>query len=146
MLKFCPVLSRTAADSVVRVARGLWDQWGPRMPSILEWTVESLHEASDHPTTDERDQYTILDGLKLLSDEKCRSGVPEKVSELYLREWWVTNDNHLSRLRDRRSGLDRRLMIRRRYRDGHKCAGGTAETEAGGRRDPGSADSCGRSP
>ena len=24
------------ADSVVRVAKGLWDQWGPRMQSILE--------------------------------------------------------------------------------------------------------------
>ena len=30
------------ADSVVRVARGLWDQWGPRMQSILEFTVKTL--------------------------------------------------------------------------------------------------------
>ena len=117
------------------------------MPSILEQTVESLHEDNEHPTTDERDQYAIPDGLRLLSDEKCRSGVLEKVSELYLLEWWVIDDNYLCRLRDRRFGLGRRLMIRyRRYRDGHKCAGGTAETEAGGRQDPGSADSCGRSP
>ena len=27
------------ADSVVRVAKGLWDQWGPRMQSILEGGV-----------------------------------------------------------------------------------------------------------
>ena len=54
------------ADSVVRVARGLWDQWGPRMQSILEQTVKTLHEANEHPSTDEREQYTVLDGLKLL--------------------------------------------------------------------------------
>ena len=28
------------ADSVVRVAKGLWEQWGPRMQSILEQTVK----------------------------------------------------------------------------------------------------------
>ena len=35
------------ADSVVRVARGLWEQWGPRMQSILEQTVKTLHEANE---------------------------------------------------------------------------------------------------
>ena len=39
------------ADSVVRVARGLWDQWGPRMQSILEHTVKTLHEANEHSST-----------------------------------------------------------------------------------------------
>ena len=39
------------ADSVVRVARGLWEQWGPRMQSILEQTVKTLHEANEHPDT-----------------------------------------------------------------------------------------------
>ena len=34
------------ADSVVRVAKGLWDQWGPRMQSILEQTSR----ASTRPT------------------------------------------------------------------------------------------------
>lgn len=34
-------------ESVVRVCRGLWDQWGPRMQSILEHTVKSLHEANE---------------------------------------------------------------------------------------------------
>ena len=53
------------ADSVVRVARGLWDQWGPRMQSILEFTVKTLHEANK--TMDPDEQFTILDGLKLLS-------------------------------------------------------------------------------
>ena len=59
------------ADSVVRVARGLWDQWGPRMQSILEHTVKSLHEANLSRAVDE--QYTILDGL--------RTGLQRELSE-----------------------------------------------------------------
>ena len=77
------------ADSVVRVARGLWDQWGSRMQSILEQTIKSLHEANAHPDTDAGDQYTILDGLRLLSDGKFRGRVLAKVSDPYLLEWWA---------------------------------------------------------
>ena len=57
---------------------GLWEQWGPRMQSILEQTVKTLHEANEHPETDEGSQHTILDGLKLLSDRKFRDGVVEE--------------------------------------------------------------------
>ena len=74
------------ADSVVRVARGLWDQWGPRMQSILEQTVKTLHEANE--LMDGDDQYTILDGLKLLSDDDFRSRALSKVKDPYLLEWW----------------------------------------------------------
>ena len=77
------------ADSVVRVAKGLWDQWGPRMQSILEQTVKTLHEANEHPSTDADEQYTILDGLKLLSDETFKDRVLAKVSDPYLLEWWA---------------------------------------------------------
>ena len=77
------------ADSVVRVARGLWDQWGPRMQSILEQTIKSLHEANAHPDTEAGDQFTILDGLRLLSDGKFRGRVLAKVSDPYLLEWWA---------------------------------------------------------
>ena len=77
------------ADSVVRVARGLWEQWGPRMQSILEQTVKTLHEANEHPDTDQDSQHTILDGLKLLSDRKFRDGVLARVSDPYLLEWWA---------------------------------------------------------
>ena len=77
------------ADSVVRVARGLWDQWGPRMQSILEQTVKTLHEANEHPDTDEHRQYTILDALPLLSLDAFRERVLEKVSDPYLLEWWA---------------------------------------------------------
>ena len=77
------------ADSVVRVARGLWEQWGPRMQSILEQTVKTLHEANAHPATAADDQHTILDGLPLLSDDGFRSQVLEKVSDPYLLDWWA---------------------------------------------------------
>ena len=76
------------ADSVVRVAKGLWDQWGPRMQSILEQTVKTLHEANEKTNADE--QYTILDGLKLLSDDQSfKDAVMAKVSDSYLLEWWA---------------------------------------------------------
>ena len=76
------------ADSVVRVAKGLWDQWGPRMQSILEQTVKTLHEANERTNADE--QYTILDGLKLLSDDQnFKDAVLAKVSDSYLLEWWA---------------------------------------------------------
>ena len=63
------------ADSVVRVAKGLWEQWGPRMQSILEQTVKTLHEANEQVEAER--QYTILDGLRLLSNDP------------YLLEWWA---------------------------------------------------------
>ncbi len=75
------------ADSVVRVAKGLWDQWGPRMQSILEQTVKTLHEANEQVEAEQ--QFTILDGLKLLSNEPFRKDVLKKVSDPYLLEWWA---------------------------------------------------------
>ncbi len=75
------------ADSVVRVAKGLWDQWGPRMQSILEQTVKTLHEANEQMEAEQ--QYTILDGLKLLSDDEFGKQVRKKVSDPYLLEWWA---------------------------------------------------------
>ena len=75
------------ADSVVRVARGLWDQWGPRMQSILEQTVKTLHEANEQVEAEQ--QHTILDGLNLLSNEPYRKEVLKRVSDPYLLEWWA---------------------------------------------------------
>ena len=75
------------ADSVVRVAKGLWDQWGPRMQSILEHTVKTLHEANERRA--ETEQYTILDGMRLISDGRFRAEVLGLVSDTYLLDWWV---------------------------------------------------------
>ena len=77
------------ADSVVRVAKGLWEQWGPRMQSILEQTVKTLHEANEHPTTDADEQHTILDGLRLLSNDPYRNSVLARVNDPFLLEWWA---------------------------------------------------------
>ncbi len=77
------------ADAVVRVARGLWEQWGPRMQSILEQTVKTLHEANSHPLTEREDQHTIIDGLRLLADDPYRNTVLTRVSDPYLLEWWA---------------------------------------------------------
>ena len=74
------------ADSVVRIARGLWDQWGPRMQSILEQTVKTLHEANE--SRDAGEQYTILDALRILADDNFRADVLEEVNDPYLVEWW----------------------------------------------------------
>ena len=75
------------ADSVVRVAKGLWDQWGPRMQSILEQTVKTLHEANEQVEAER--QHTILDGLRLLSNDPYRNSVLTKISDPYLLEWWA---------------------------------------------------------
>ena len=80
-----PDRDRTA-DAVVRVAHGLWEQWGPRMQSILEHIVKSLHEANTQRDPGER--YTILDGLRLLSDDAFRGGVLAQVRDPYLLGWW----------------------------------------------------------
>ena len=74
------------ADSVVRIAKGLWDQWGPRMQSILEQTVKTLHEANE--SRDAGEQYTILDGLRILADDEFKAAVLAQVNDPYLVEWW----------------------------------------------------------
>ncbi len=51
-------------------------------------TVKTLHEANER--MDAGEQYTILDGLKLLSDDKSfKDTVLANVSDSYLSEWWA---------------------------------------------------------
>ncbi len=78
-----------AADSVVRAARGVWEQWGPRMQSILEHVVKTLHEYNSHPDTGEEEQLTILDGSRLMSDRKFRRTVLRRVRDSFIVEWWA---------------------------------------------------------
>ncbi len=86
------------ADSVVRVMHGLWEQWGPRMQSILEHTVKSLHEANEQMEADR--QYTILDGSLLISDARFRREVLAKVNDPFLLRFWAKD--FLSWSRERR--------------------------------------------
>ena len=57
------------------------------MQSILEFTVKTLHEANE--SMDPDDQYTILDGLRLLSNDPFRNAVLTRVNDPYLLEWWA---------------------------------------------------------
>ena len=86
------------ADSVVRVMHGLWEQWGPRMQSILEHTVKSLHEANEQ--LDQDRQHTILDGSLLISDARFRREVLSKVNDPFLLRFWAKD--FLSWSRERR--------------------------------------------
>ena len=83
-----PDRDRTA-DSVVRIAHGLWEQWGPRMQSILEHTVKALHEYNRHPDTRREDQMTILDGQRMLADLEFRKQVLKRVDDAYINDWWL---------------------------------------------------------
>ena len=56
-------------DGIVRVAKGLWEAWGPRMQNILEHTVKSLHEANASTSMDPAQQYTLLDAQTVLADD-----------------------------------------------------------------------------
>ena len=78
-----------ATDNVVQVVKNLWEQWGPRMQSILEHTLKSLYEANRHPSVRPDRQYTILDGLHLLSDNSFRKQALSKVADPYLVRWWA---------------------------------------------------------
>ncbi len=61
---------------------------GPRIQSVLEHTVKSLHEYNSHPDTSEDRQCTILDGLRLLSDLEFRRQVLRRVADSYIVGWW----------------------------------------------------------
>ena len=75
-------------DGVVRVTKGIWDTWGSRMQNILEHTIKSLHEANSHQDTPRDKQYTLLDGMRMLSEDDFRATVLEKVHDTFLLRYW----------------------------------------------------------
>ena len=76
-------------DTVVRVAHGLWDQWGSRMQAILEHTLKALYEANRTLPRDE--QYTLLDARLMLTDESFRYEVLRRVEDPYILDWWQSD-------------------------------------------------------
>ena len=79
----------TTVDTIVRVARALWDQWGGRMQTILEHTLKALYEANKTLPRDE--QYTLLDGRLMLTDEGFRNGVLRRVRDPFILNWWQSD-------------------------------------------------------
>ena len=76
----------TTVDTIVRVARALWDQWGGRMQTILEHTLKALYEANK--TLPRSEQYTLLDGRLMLTDEGFRNEVLRRVRDPFILDWW----------------------------------------------------------
>ena len=79
----------TTVDTIVRVAHGLWDQWGSRMQAILEHTLKALYEANRTLPRDE--QYTLLDARLMLTDEDFRNKVLRRVRDPYILDWWQSD-------------------------------------------------------
>jgi len=79
----------TTVDTIVRVARALWDQWGGRMQTILEHTLKALYEANK--TLRREEQYTLLDGRLMLTDEGFRNGVLRRVRDPFILNWWQSD-------------------------------------------------------
>ena len=111
------------ADSVVRIAKGLWDQWGPRMQSILEQTVKTLHEANESRDTGE--QYTILDGLRILADDDFRADALAPVQTRL--SYYASSKRARAILGQSRSTIDMRRVIH----DGGVLLVSTAQGKAG---------------
>ena len=59
--------------------------------------MKSLHEANSSPLTAADRQHTILDGLRLLSDDDFRKGVLKRVDDPYLLEWWGQGGSRFQR-------------------------------------------------
>ena len=79
----------TTVDTIVRVAHGLWDQWGSRMQAILEHTLKALYEANRTLPRDE--QYTLLDARLMLTDEDFRNNALRRVRDPYILDWWQSD-------------------------------------------------------
>ncbi len=79
----------TTVDTIVRVAHGLWDQWGSRMQAILEHTLKALYEANRTLARDE--QYTLLDARLMLTDETFRNRALRRVQDPYILDWWQSD-------------------------------------------------------
>ena len=79
----------TTVDTIIRVAHGLWDQWGSRMQAILEHTLKALYEANRTLPRDE--QYTLLDARLMLTEESFRNNVLRRVQDPYILNWWQSD-------------------------------------------------------
>ncbi len=81
-------------DGIVRVAKGLWDNWGSRMQNILEHLAKSMHEANALSDGPRSEQYTLLDGHDMLGisaeSEAARKKMLDVLRDPYLKRWWTS--------------------------------------------------------
>lgn len=78
-----------AAEAIVEVAKGIWENWGNRMENILMQVMRCLYEANKR--RGRRKQFTMLDGLKMLNDEDFRYMVLDRVIDPVLVDWWKSS-------------------------------------------------------
>ena len=81
-----PDRDRTA-DIIIGVLRHISeDHWGPRMQTILDHALKSLHEANQQRDRDA--QYTLLDVSLMLQNPEFRRDVLKQVQDPYISRWW----------------------------------------------------------
>ena len=78
-------------ETVLTVARSSSRNWGDRMEEILRWTLYALYEANRYREAGE--QYTIYDGIMLLTDESrreeiIREGRDPEGQDVTVPQWW----------------------------------------------------------
>ncbi len=78
-------------ETVLTVARSSSRNWGDRMEEILRWTLYALYEANRN--RDDREQYTIYDGIMFLTDESrrremIREGRDREERDVTVPQWW----------------------------------------------------------
>ena len=82
-------------DSVMAIAKGIWEQWGPRMQGITEHLVKSIYEINAHPSVPRDQQLTLLDGVNMLQDENFQRLAKSFIKDPYLKDYW---DNDFAKL------------------------------------------------
>ena len=78
-----------AVEAIVEVAKGIWETWGARMENIVMQVMRCLYEANR--TLGRRKQFTMLDGLHMLTDEDFRYMVLDRVEDPVLLDWWQSS-------------------------------------------------------
>ena len=83
-------------DGIIRIIKGVWDSWGGRLQTVMEFAIKTLYEANSQ-MADPEGQYTLLDAEAMLSDERFRAKVLQHVSDPELHKWWKKTFSNWSR-------------------------------------------------
>ena len=78
-----------AVAAVIDVAKGIWDNWGNRMETILSYSLKAMYEANRELSRE--GQLTMLDTAAMLTDDNFRAQVLVKVKDPFILEWWQSS-------------------------------------------------------